>query len=107
MFIRLVFSFCRSCRTVDELSCCIDQLEAEIDSNMCNRHAICNGEADNGSNSSHRGGDSIVGCMKCHKDNSYEQVTTCHNILTPIHFKSHDVLISHNVTHYMSLPYMD
>lgn len=57
---------------MDGLSCCINQLEAEIDGSVCNRSAaVCNGEADGT-----RSGGSLIGCMKCHKDNAYEQVST-------------------------------
>lgn len=59
---------------MDELSCCIDQLEAEVGvGSVCSRRAICNGDA--GDNIDSRGGGGVIGCMKCHKDNAYEQVT--------------------------------
>jgi len=59
---------------VDELSHCIDQLEAEIsDGGVCSRSAMCNGEASDGRDSHIAG--NVIGCIKCHKDNAYEQVT--------------------------------
>ena len=60
---------------MDELSHCINQLEAEIDGSACHRRPLCNGEVSDSSDSS-RIDDKIIGCMKCHKDNAYEQVTT-------------------------------
>lgn len=54
-------------RTVNELSQCINQLEAEIDDGVCDRHT-CNGEAVTSDNKT------VVGCMKCQKDTNYEQV---------------------------------
>ncbi|XP_065888138.1 remodeling and spacing factor 1-like [Dysidea avara] len=62
---------CRDyCRTVDELSQCINQLEAEIDDGMCDRHT-CNGEAVTSDSKS------VVGCMKCQEDTNYEQMLLC------------------------------
>jgi len=52
---------------VDELSQCINQLEAEIDDGASDRHA-CNGEAVSIENKT------VVGCMKCQEDTNYEQV---------------------------------
>ena len=72
---------------MDELSGCIDQLEAEVgNGSACSRQAICNGEV--GDNSNSHAGDGIIGCMKCHKDNAYEQVTiTLLPSLQALHFK--------------------
>ena len=68
---------------MDELSRCIDQLEAEIgDGSVCSRRAICNGDTSDNIISSHSGG-GVIGCMKCHKDNAYEQVTV--TLLPPLH----------------------
>lgn len=66
---------------MDELSDCIDQLEAEVDSCMCNRRVGYNGQPNDNSSSSRNTSSAPIGCMKCHKDNAYEQVTT----LIPVH----------------------
>lgn len=87
------------CRTIDELSCCIDQLEAEVDGSVCSRHVICNGEVADDSQT----GDSLIGCMKCHKDNAYEQVTT---LLHPYTLNNTVLICLFDIAHYTLLPYL-
>ena len=88
---------------MDELSCCINQLEAEVNSSARHRSVRCNGEAGDGdrssSGSSHSG--AIIGCMKCHRDNAYEQVTCLH----PYTLNSVVLYVS-NVTCYTLVPYL-